>query len=189
MLANSKISLDDYINAIRFCGCLESSQGNATDAYIKAFSHRNFVKDRMGLPVDSIEFKALASAASRYRKSPTVIKILAQSEVPLYLMFQGYRYKAVEVLADRMMNARLDRDKINAADKLLFHLKPPEEVKIELGLDDKANNIVEQYKEAIMKLTRSQKDLIAKGGDVKAIANAPIMEAEIVESSVEKANA
>ena len=143
----------------------------------------------MGLPVDSVEFKALASAASRYRKSPTVIKILAQSEVPLYLMFQGYRYKAVEVLADRMMNAKYDRDKINAADKLLLHLKPPEEVKIELGLDTKVNDIVTQYREAIMGMVKSQKDLIAKGGDVKAIANAPVIEAEIVESSTENADA
>lgn len=124
VLQGKNVTFDDYLNAIRFCAFLETCNGNATEAYMKAFVHRDIVKNAMGKDYDSPEYQCVASAASRYRKSSTVIKIIAESEVPLYLLFQGYRYKAVQVLADKMMTAKLDRDKINAADKLLFHLKP-----------------------------------------------------------------
>ena len=39
------------------------------------------------------------------------------SQAPLDIMFMGWRYKALGVLAEVMTNGKLDRDKINAADK------------------------------------------------------------------------
>lgn len=170
-LANDRVNFLEYINAIRFCAFLEANEGNITDAYIKAFIHRDFVKTRYTQDTNSEAYRQLASAAARYRKSPVVINILTQAEVPLYLMFQGYRYKAVQRLVYEMEKAPLAKDRVMAADKLLFHLKPPENLKIELDVGVKQDNIVNQYESMLENMVKEQKKLLANGMDLKSVAN------------------
>lgn len=164
-------TLTDYINAIRYCSYLESNGGNSAQAYAKTFGHREFVQ-RCTAEGRSLQDKSnLTSASTRYRKSPLVVKILTQSEVPLYLMFQGYRYKAINVLVDRMENAKYDKDRINAADRLLTHLKPPENVKIELDVGVKKDEIVSKYESLLENMVKRQKELLASGEQLDKVAN------------------
>lgn len=181
-LMGENVSLIDYVNAIKFCSFLEIYEGNSTKAYAETFRERDFVKDKVNCPTDSREYKILAGAASRYRKMPLVVNILTQAEVPLYLMFQGYRYKAVSVLVREMEKANLSRDRINAADKLLTHLKPPENYKIELDVGIKTDNIVNQYEAMLKGMVEKQKELLLAGERVEAIANSKesYLEAEII---------
>ena len=44
LLNKQTVNLEHYANAIRFCSYLETNGGNATQAYIKTFKHRDFVK-------------------------------------------------------------------------------------------------------------------------------------------------
>lgn len=171
-LENERVNLEDYVNAIRFTSYLEVYEGNATKAYIDAFKHRDFVKDRLNSDTNSIEYKQLASAATRYRKNPLVINILSQAEVPLYLMFQGYRYKAVSVLVKEMNEAKLSKDRINAADRLLVHLKPPENLKIELDVGVKKDEIVSECENLIASMVAKQKELLSVGEETSIVANA-----------------
>lgn len=181
-LAGDRVNLEDYINAVRFCSFLEVTNGNATEAYIKTFNYRGFVKDRVEAPKNSDAYKQLASAATRYRKSPLVVNIMTQAEVPLWLMFQGYRYQAVNVLVKEMNNAPLPKDRINAADRLLFHLKPPENIKVELEVGLKQDNIVDQYEAMLGNMVKEQKKLIESGSSLNNIANikASFIDAEVV---------
>ena len=181
-----KVTLEDYINAIRFCSYLEAYRGRIKDAYQAAFAHRDFVKNNRDCPVGSKEYKNIDYAAQRYRKTPLVSKILAQSEIPLYLMYQGYRYAAVETLAEEMRTAKLSKDRISAADRLLVHLKPPEgidiNVKVGSGTDTR-DSIVSTYERAMAQLVEQQRALIMNGGDIKQIANAKIVDADIVDDN------
>lgn len=170
-LMGENVSLIDYVNAIRFCGFMEVHEGNAVKAYIDTFKDRDFVKDKLDCHRSSREWKILYGAATRYRKLPLVVNILTQAEVPLYLMFQGYRYRAVSVLVEEMENAKYSRDKINAADKLLTHLKPPENVKIELDVGISRDNIVNQYEEMLKGMVEKQRELLKAGEEVESIAN------------------
>ena len=181
-LTGDRVGLEEYINAVRFCSFLEVTNGNATEAYIKAFSYRDFVKDRVGAAKNSDEYKQLASAATRYRKNPLVVNIMTQAEVPLWLMFQGYRYQAVNVLVKEMNSAPLPKDRINAADKLLFHLKPPENIKVELEVGLKQDNIVDQYETMLSNMVKEQKRLIESGSSLNTVTNVKgnFIDAEVV---------
>ena len=135
VMVNNKASIREFVDAIRFCAYLLTLEDNYTEAYKKTFYYRDFVKERMNADTKSIKYAELTSAASRYRqKNKLVIDLLTYSQAPLDLMFMGWRYKAVGVLADTMMNAKLDRDKINAAKELLAATKGPETQKIELAI-------------------------------------------------------
>lgn len=142
MLKNS-LSIEQYIDAVKFCAYLESEGDSYVEAYKKTFIRRKFVQDRLEVDTASIEYRELTNAASRYRKSPAVVDILTMADVPLYLMFQGFRYEATSILMDRARNSRHDKDKISAAKAILENIKPPENMKIELDVGMKENSAIQ----------------------------------------------
>ena len=79
VLQGKKASIIEYLNALKFCSYLITYEDSSTKAYIRVFSNRDFVKNRMDLPTESNEYKALVSAASRYRQSKLVVEILTGS--------------------------------------------------------------------------------------------------------------
>lgn len=182
MLKNSG-SMDQYLDAVRFCAYIECEE-TIVEAYKRTFSNREFVKDRWDAKTDSIPYKELVSAASRFRKSPMVIDILTQADVPLYLMFQGARYAAVNVLADKMINSRYDKDQISAAKALLENVKPPENVKLEMDIGIDTGSVIDDYEKAMSAMVEKQMELIQQGADIKDITNAKI---NFIEAEVEDA--
>jgi len=186
VLQRNKASVTEYLNAIRFCAYLMSTDDNITEAYKKTFYERDFVKQRMSVSTTSPEYRELTSAASRYRKSKLVVDILTMSQVPLDLIFTGARYKAIGVLADLMTTAKLDRDKINAAKELLAATKGPDNLKIELDVGMKENSAVEQLNEQLSGIAAKQKMLLEAGastiGEFGAmkVKNDTVLEGEVV---------
>ena len=154
VMAKNSSSMTEFIEAITFCAFLEADD-KFIEAYKKTFGHRDFVRDRMESPTISKEYKELSSAASRYRKSPIVIDILTQANVPLYLMFQGTTFEAVGVLSKEMTQAPHAKDRIAAAKAILEHVKPPENVKIELDVGVKENNAIQELNDQLAKFASS----------------------------------
>lgn len=156
-------SVKDYIYAIKFCAYLVGVDDNFTEAYRKTFFSRDFVKERANAPTDSVGYKELTAAASRYRRSKLVVDILTLSQVPLDMLFTGQRYRAVLVLADRMENSRMDKDKIAAAKELLAATKGPDNLKIELDVGVKENSAVQQLNEQLAMMAAKQRTMLESG--------------------------
>jgi hypothetical protein len=186
VLQRNRASIPEYLNAIRFCSYMISNDDNFTEAYKKVFWERDFVKERANAPTESTKYKELTSAASRYRKSKLVVDILTVSQVPLDLMFTGARMKAAGVLAELMMTAKYDKDRIAAADKLLQHTAGPETRKIELELGVKQDSAVQQLNEQLALMAAKQKAMLeVDAGKLKDFGamkvQADIIDAEIIE--------
>ena len=164
LMINNKASVREFIDAIRFCAYLVSMDDNYTEAYKKTFYYRDFVKERISADTKSIKYAELTSAASRYRRNNKLVAdLLVYSQAPLEIMFLGWRYKAVGVLADTMMNAKLDRDKINAAKELLVATKGPETKRIELDIGVKENSAIASLNEQLSVMAGKQVMLLESG--------------------------
>lgn len=168
-------SLAEYVNALKFCAFLEAEVANYTEAYKRARANDTFVIERANLPKDSTGYKELTNAASRYRKTPMVRDILTQAEMPLYLMFQGARYGAVAKLVEEMEDAQFSKDRISAAKAILEHVKPPENMKVELDIGVKQDNVIDRYENMINSLVEHQKQEILDGKDLHDITNVSII--------------
>lgn len=115
--------------------------------------------------------------------------ILTQAEMPLYLMFQGARYSAVSKLVEEMEDAQFSKDRISAAKAILEHVKPPENMKVELDIGIKQDNIIDRYEAMITDLVQHQKKEIAEGKDLAEITNMSIVkktEEEILDAEYEE---
>jgi hypothetical protein len=182
-------SLSGYVNAIRFCSYLEQYGGVAYEAYIRTFKDDEFVQKRINAAVDSSDYTMLRSVASRYMRSATVKAILAQSDIPLHLMFQGYRYKAVARLATEMEEAPYARDRIMAADKLLMHVKAPESMQIDMKVEDNSGAITvhEVLYKQLADMAANQKRLLDSGHDIKQVqmigVDLDVIDVEVKESN------
>lgn len=189
VMQKNSASIKEYINALKFCAYLEVCDDNYTEAYKKARATDQFVIDRMDAPTGSSAYKELTFAASRFRKNNLVVDILTQADVPLYLMFQGHRFQAVQVLANEMNTAMYSKDRISAADKLLTHVKPPENVQVELDIGTNATTIIDRYESMINGLVDTQMEQAEAGGDLKAITNVAIIakteDEELMEAEID----
>lgn len=186
VLQKARASLPDYLNAIRFCAYMMSNNSNYTEAYKKVFSHREFVKNRVNANKSSPLYSELTSAASRYRRTKLVTDILTVSQVPLDLMFTGQRYKALGVLAELSENAKLDRDRINAAKELLAATKGPDNVKIELDVGVKESSAIQQLNDQLADLAgRSLKHLEAGSTSLNELGALKVTDDDILEGEYE----
>jgi len=185
VMLEGQYSMRNYINALKFCAYLESEE-NVTEAYRRARASDQFVIDRIGVDTESMEYRELTNAASRFRRTPMVQKILTQSDMPLHLMFQSSRYEAVAVLAKEMTDAAYSKDRISAADKLLTHVKPPENAQIELsvGMNAETKDMQTQLNEQLAVLANNQRKMLENGysmKDAQKLGNAVVLDAEIVD--------
>jgi hypothetical protein len=186
VMVKNKVGITDFVNALRFCAYLLSQDDNYTEAYKKTFYNREFVKNRMNVEPGSKEYRELTSAASRYRNSKVVVDILTIADVPLYLMFQGARWKAVGVLANEMETAAYSRDRINAADKLLQHVKPPENIQIEMDIGVKENSAVQQLNDQLAELAKSQKTHLESGSaTLEDFGSMKVRDDSIIDAEIE----
>lgn len=185
VLRGARVGIKEYLNAIRFCAYLVSMEDNYTEAYKRTFWDRDFVQERIGLSTDDARYNELTSAASRYRRSKLVTDILTVSAVPFHLLFAGMRYQAVGVLADLMMTARYDRDKINAAKELLVATKNEDvRVGLEIGPNQQAISMQQQLNTQLAELAMNQKKLLEAGLDLKEVQKTGIRLGDTIDAEV-----
>lgn len=185
VLQGARASVPDYLNAIRFCAYISTNKPNYTQAYIKVFGERDFVKERMNLPKESAKYCELTSAASRYRRSKLVVDILTVSQVPLDMIFTGERFKAIKVLADVMENGRYDRDRVNAAKELLAATKGAENVKIELDVGVKEDSAVQQLNDQLAQMAARQADMLTSGASkLEEFGSMQVKSEDVIEGEV-----
>ena len=187
VMQTSGSSMKDYIKAVKFCAHLEAEDYNIVEAYKKSRSNEKFVRDRWDAPTDSAIYRELTSAASRYHKDSKLVRqILTQSDMPLYLMFQGARYKAVSVLVTEMETAVYSKDRIAAADKLLAHVKAPEnnKVELEIGVSQEVKTMQQSLEEQLARVADAQYNNLIAGADIRDVQKLGI-KTDIIEAEVE----
>ena len=169
--------LISYVRAMKYVGYLTMGK-NFYDAYVASHSD---VKDVQGLIMNG-KREVIENRAKLFGKSKLVLKITQALDAPLCWLYAGFRHQAIDRLREEMNKAPLPRDRIQAADRLLAHLAPTLEqttnilnVNVNTGTEQK--NILETYKEAMMKFVEEKKTLLEsanKNGeviDVKEVIN------------------
>lgn len=150
-------NFSEYIDAIKFVGYCVGGM-DIVEAYTKVKSRNRDILE-MKLRGD----EELGRLARMYAKSKLIVKLNAAMDYPLHLLFAGYRHQAIEVLRHEMLNAKMSRDKISAADKLLVHLAPQLETinnNVFINADQVAISPINQYKEAFELLANNKAELL-----------------------------
>lgn len=170
VLQDGKFKVADYVAAVKYCSfrIMGLSQ---KDSYLRTFpdKYQRWVANGV-MPKD------IASYITAYNKNKMVNKIMAQAEVPFYILNQDLRQKALNHAADLMMNASSEKVQVEALAQVLTHTKPPETTKVELDIGVKESSVIAALREQTVAYARQQQDMIRVG----AITAKDAAESELV---------
>ena len=181
-------SLSELLMGIKYVSYIHSGE-NVLEAYCKSHSFYKHIQEYMLGTLDKQEKQKLKEALEReatiYSKSQFILKLTNTLDFPLHLLYNGYRYQAIESLRKDMMNSPRAQDRITAADKLLTHLNPnvtQTNVNIRIGEDSKS--LIDTYQEALAMLANKKLEMIDSGKNLKEVTNLHIHE-NVIEGEIE----
>lgn len=174
VLGEGRFKIEDYINAVKFVSFKLMSMSNK-DAYIRTFPQR--YQDLMAAGADE---KILSSYVSMYAKGKLVNLILEQSMVPTWVLNQDIHQRAINQLAELMVNAKSEMVQATAANSILLHLKKPDAAAGPLvNINMPESSGVKELQATLTQLALQQKQLIEQGVSPRTIAAQSIVEAEV----------
>ncbi len=170
VLLEGAFRLEDYFSAVRYVGFKLTGNTNQL-SYMKTFPHRYQRLVNMGKSDDEI-----SNHVAAYHRTMLVGKILEQGVVPLYISHQDIAHEALASMVRTMQETMSDRIRIDAADRILLHLKIPEVAKVQLDLNIKEDDSIKELRSATLSLVKQQKEMLEAGVmNVKQVAHSKIL--------------
>ena len=168
ILREGTYSMEQYTTAIKYVSLKQMGHTNQ-QAYSIALSDR--YQDMVAKGYDE---QRISSHVAAYHKGALVQRLLAQSTIPLYMLYQDEAHKAIATLVDVMTSERSSqKTRAEAAGTLLTHIKRPEAAKIELNVTQKQDGM-QELTVMMRELASRQMAAIEAGGNVKQVANVPL---------------
>ena len=157
VMQEGKWKIESYVDAVKFVSCKMLGMSDAR-AWAATFPDRQQHYTDLGS-----DPKHIASVVSAYRKGTLVNKILEQTLVPVHVMNMDIHQRAINKLADLMMNAKSEKVQSDSAAKLVDALKPPETQKIELDVGIKEDQAIKELRQSTLELVEQQKLMLKSG--------------------------
>ena len=174
ILREGTYSMDQYLTAIKYVSLKQMGHTNQ-QAYSIALSDRY-----QELVAKGYDDQRISSHVAAYHKGALVQKLLAQSTIPLYMLYQDEAHKAISTLVKVMEDEEgaSPRTRAEAADKLLNHIKRPEAAKVELEVSQKQGDGMVELTTMMRELAQKQLAAISQGSNVQHVANLPLNKRE-----------
>lgn len=169
VLQQGRFKLESYFDAVMYVSYKLMGHSDR-ESYKRAFPDR-----WQALAARGASSSDIAAYVSMYNKNKLVNLIYEQTMIPIHVLNQDVRQKAINVQLELMLNAKSEKVRTDAANSLLTHLKPPETTKIDLQIGIKENSEVQSLKEQMIELANNQKSLIALGHTTQSIAHEKII--------------
>ena len=172
VLKDGKFKAEDYVNAVTFVSYKLMGQSNQ-DAYVRTFPQRY-----QKLMAEGRTSKDIAAYVSAYARGKLVNAILEQSLVPTWVLNQDLHQKAINRLADLMVNAASEKVQSDSASALLTHLAKPKEVGPLLNIDMREQSGINELRDLLGKMAQGQVAALQNGESIKTITGARIIDGE-----------
>jgi hypothetical protein len=173
VLTEGKFKLQSYLDSVRYVS-FKLLGGTNLQAYVKTYplKYQRFLDD-------GISSKDIASYVSAFNKSKLVNLIWAQTMIPTHVLNADLFQRALNKQATIMDHPEASfKVQSEAANYLMTALKAPETKKIELDIGVKESSVIDDLRQATMRLTEQHRLQIASGAStVKEVAHSTIIDA------------
>ena len=170
VLRDGKYRMQDYLNAVTYTSFKMMDMSNH-DAWCSTFPQRY-----QALVAAGKSKKDISSHVSMYAKGKLVAAVAEASFIPTWILNRDIQQKAINRLADLMMNAASEKVQAEAASSLLTHLAKPKETGPLVNINMAESSGMNEMKDMLENLARQQQALIQGGATTKEIAGQRIFE-------------
>lgn len=157
VMKDGRWTVQEYLSAVKY---VSHKLMGATN--IEAYS-KTFPEKIVRFTAQNVQSKDIASYVTAYNKSKLVNQLMEQTMIPVHVLNQDLHQKAINNLADLMMNAGSEKVRVEASIGLIAATKTPEIKKVELDIGVKEDSSIAQLRAATMDLARQQKELMTAG--------------------------
>lgn len=158
VLKEGKFKTEDYINAVAYVSYKLMGYTNE-DSYARTFPQRYAT-----LLAKGTSKKDISSYVSAFHKGKLVNMIMEQSLVPTWVLNQDLHQKALNRLADLMVNATSEKVQSDSAIGLLAALKKPEaKGNFQIDLNQVESAGMKDMRDMLGQLAQQQRKLIEQG--------------------------
>lgn len=175
VLREGQHTVEQYTTAIKYVSLKQMGMTNQ-QAYSVALSDRY-----QRLVADGADDKRISSHVAAYHKGALVQRILAQSTIPLYMLYQDEAHKAIATMVQLMTDPNVsNKTRSDTANNLLNHIKKPESALVELSVTHKPDQGMGELQNMMRELATKQLNALKNGGNVRDVANLPVIEGECI---------
>ena len=180
VIADGRFQIGHYIDAVKYITHKLMGASNI-EAFVKTFPDRY-----QKFLTNGTSQKDIASYITSYNKNKLVNLIREQTIIPTYVLNADLYQEAINKQASLMNDPKVSfAVQQKAAESLLNNLKPPEVAKVEIGITNKENSLIDELRETTLRLAAKQKELLEAGViNAKDTAESPlIIEGELSNTS------
>jgi hypothetical protein len=169
VLNEKRFKLQDFVNAAAFVSYRLMGFNNQ-ESYARTFPQRY-----QALVAKGTSNKDISSYVAMYSKNKLVNQILSQALIPSHVFNHDIFQKAIMEQAYLMSNAKSEMVRMQAANSLLTHLKPPEKKEVELSISTGENSGLGALRDLLTAVAERQQQLIKDGASTKEIAHQKVV--------------
>ena len=157
VMKDGRFKMEDYVNAVKYVSHKLRGDSNI-DAYVKTFPAKY-----QSYMVRGMSSKDISAYVAAYNKNKLVNLIYEQTAIPVWVLNQDLKQKAINQLATLMMTAKSEKVQADSANALLTHLKTPETTKVQLDIGVQQDDSINSLRNAVQELAAQQRDAIRAG--------------------------
>ena len=157
VMKDGRFKMEDYVNAVKYVSHKLRGDSNI-DAYVKTFPAKY-----QSYMVRGMSSKDISAYVAAYNKNKLVNLIYEQTAIPVWVLNQDLKQKAINQLATLMMTAKSEKVQADSANALLTHLKTPETTKVQLDIGVQQDDSINSLRTAVQELAAHQRDAIRAG--------------------------
>ena len=164
VLRDGKYKMQDYLNAVTYTSFKMMDMSNH-DAWCSTFPQRY-----QALVAAGKSKKDISSHVSMYAKGKLVAAVAEASFIPTWILNRDIQQKAINRLAELMMNAASEKVQAEAASSLLTHLAKPKDAVPQVAIQINQNTGMNELLDTLSALAEKQVNLIDQGVTAKDLA-------------------
>lgn len=157
IMKEGRFKIDEYLNAVTYVS-YKIMGNNNEEAYSKTFPNRYAT-----LVAKNTSKKDIASYVSAFNKGKLVNMILEQTLVPSWVLNQDIHQRAINRLADLMVNAVSEKVQAESAAALLAALGKPKDSNIQINIGETENAGMKEMRELMREVAANQREAIQTG--------------------------
>ena len=157
VMQDGRFKVTEYVNAVKYVSHKLRGDSNI-DAYVKTFPAKY-----QSYMVRGMSSKDISAYVAAYNKNKLVNLIYEQTAIPVWVLNQDLKQKAINQLATLMMTAKSEKVQADSANALLTHLKTPETTKVQLDIGVQQDDSINSLRNAVQELAAQQRDAIRAG--------------------------
>lgn len=157
VMKEGRFKIEEYLNAVTYVS-YKIMGNNNEEAYSKTFPQRY-----ARLIAENKPKKDIASYVHAFNKGKLVNMILEATLVPSWVLNQDIHQRAINRLADLMVNAQSEKVQAESAAALLTHLGKPKEGTFQINIGETENAGMREMREQMAELAAIQREAIMNG--------------------------